>query len=67
MRNPWRAKNPWMSMWLSSANVVWNTARVHAQRNASSLASKGYEDMLRAWTAAWMPPREAKRRRTRTR
>ena len=30
MRNPWTTKNPFMSVWLSSANKVANTARGQA-------------------------------------
>ena len=30
MRNPWLARNPWMSMWMSGANTVFHTWRAHA-------------------------------------
>jgi hypothetical protein len=67
MRNPWLRKNPWMSMWLSGANVVFNTARAHAHRNAAKMMSEGVEQALRAWSAALAPPRTPKRKRSRSR
>ena len=48
MRNPWLRKNPWMSMWLSGANVVMNTARAHAQRNATTMMSRSVVGTLSA-------------------
>jgi hypothetical protein len=30
MRNPWLARNPWMSMWMSGANTIFHTWRAHA-------------------------------------
>ena len=65
MRNPWLRKNPWMSMWLSGANVVLNTARAHAHRNAARMMSESVEQTLRAWSAGSTPPRVQRRKRTR--
>ena len=59
MRNPWLRKNPGMSMWLSGANVVMNTARAHAQRNATTMMSRSVEQTLRAW--GWPAPARRKR------
>ena len=65
MRNPWLAKNPWMSTWMSGANTVGNIARAHASRNAARLMSESVEQMVRFWGAAAAPP-PAKRRRKRS-
>ena len=34
MANPWLKKNPFMSMWLSGANSIANTARVRIAAEA---------------------------------
>ena len=59
MTNPWLKKNPFMSMWLSGANVVMNTARAHAQRNATTMIPRSVEQTLRAW--GWPAPARRKR------
>ena len=48
-----------MSMWLSGANVVMNTARAHAQRNATTIMSRSVEQTLRTW--GWPVPSRRKR------
>ena len=53
MSNPWLKKNPFMSMWLSGANSVANSARgqlaAEAKRQSSAAITKATSDMLGAW------------------
>jgi hypothetical protein len=68
MSNPWMKKNPFMSMWLSGANTVANTARgrfaAQAKRQSTAAITKATSDMLGVWpgfvTAA--PPKRKKTR-----
>ena len=57
MRNPWLARNPWMSLWMSGANTVFHTWRAHAVNAASRT--------LRAQVNATAPASGSRRRRTR--
>ena len=54
MKNPWLKKNPFMSMWLSGANTVLNSARGRAtaegKRQAAGLMAEGNRQMVRFWT-----------------
>jgi len=69
MPNPWLKKNPFMSMWLSGANSVANTARVRiaaeAKRQTTAAVTKATSDMFSIWTSAMTPPAAPKRRRKR--
>jgi hypothetical protein len=78
MRNPWLAKNPWLSLWMSGANTAFgtwrahatsaaNAAHAHAQRRVARAASEGLDQMLGAWLPAPPAATARKRRRTRTR
>jgi hypothetical protein len=53
MSNPWMKKNPFMSMWLSGANSIANTARgritAEAKRQSTAAITKATSDMLGAW------------------
>lgn len=53
MSNPWLKKNPFLSMWLSGANVVASAARgriaAEAKRQSSAAISKATSDGLGAW------------------
>jgi hypothetical protein len=53
MSNPWMKKNPFMSMWLSGANSIANTARgriaAEARRQSSTAITKATSDMFGAW------------------
>ena len=68
MSNPWSKKNPFMSMWLSAANSVANTARVRitaeAKRQSSAAVTKVTTEMFGARPASAAP---AARRRKRNR
>jgi hypothetical protein len=56
MKNPWLKKNPFMSMWLSGANTVLNSARgratAEAKRQAAGMMAEGNRQMVRLWTGA---------------
>jgi hypothetical protein len=75
MRNPWTAKNPFMSAWLSAAHTVGNTARGHAtvaaQRQFAAMQADAAKQVADFWSGAWMLPTAAaptaqkKKRRTR--
>lgn len=58
MKNPWTRKNPFLSMWLSSANAVAGSARGHA----TAAAKRGATAF---WSAALAPPKAAKKKRRR--
>lgn len=53
MSNPWLKKNPFMSMWLSSANAVVGSARgkvvAEARRQSKAAASKVTTDIFNMW------------------
>ncbi len=67
--NPWLKKNPFMSMWLSGANTVANTARAHAtasvKRQSRAAAHQATQDVLSFWTGALANPLAAKKKRAR--
>jgi hypothetical protein len=56
MSNPWLKENPFMSMWLSSANSLANTARAnlarHVKRQSSAAMNKASRDVISFWTGA---------------
>jgi hypothetical protein len=67
MSNPWLKKNPFMSMWLSGANRVANTARgkvtAEAKRQSAAAVSKATTEMLGAWAGATGGAPKRKKRR----
>jgi hypothetical protein len=69
MSNPWLKKNPFMSMWLSGANSVGNSARgriaAAAKRQSTAAVNKAASDMFSIWTAAMAGSTAPKRRRKR--
>jgi len=69
MSNPWLKKNPFMSMWLSSAHSIANTARAHAtsavKRESAAAVNKATKDMFGLWTGALPAARTTKRRKKR--
>lgn len=70
MSNPWLKKNPFMSMWLSSANSVANTARAkltsQAKRQTTTAVNKASQDIFGLWVdamgSAAKPTRRKKRK-----
>ena len=69
MSNPWLKKNPFMSMWLSGANSVANSARgrvaAEAKRQSTTAMSKATNDMFSLWTGAIASAPAPKRKRKR--
>lgn len=69
MSNPWLKKNPFMSMWLSSANSVASSARgriaAEAKRQSTTAVNKATSDMFTLWTDAMTGSIAPKRRRKR--
>ncbi len=68
MSNPWLKKNPFMSMWLSTANRMAGTLRGQAaaqvKRQATAAATEATRESLKLWTDAVKPAAaRAKRRR----
>lgn len=57
MKNPWTAKNPWMSAWLSGANTIMNTARGHAtheaHRRLQSAMTQQAKQAADFWASVW--------------
>jgi hypothetical protein len=69
MSNPWLKKNPFMSMWLSGANSVANSARARiaaeAKRQSTTAVNKAASDMFTIWTNAMTGSTVSKRKRKR--
>ena len=69
MSNPWLKKNPFLSMWLSGANSVANSARgkiaAEAKRQSTTAITKATNDMFSLWTGAMTSATTAKRKRRR--
>lgn len=67
MTNPWLKKNPFMSMWLSGANSLANTARVRlaaeAKRQSKAAVTKATNDMFAAWPGSSRPATPKKRKK----
>jgi hypothetical protein len=66
MRNPWTTKNPFISMWLSSANRVAASARGQAAaaavRQTKAVQAEAAKQMIDFWTGKSPPPPAAKRK-----
>ena len=66
MSNPWLKKSPFMSMWLSGANSVSNSARgriaAEAKRQSTTAVNKAASDMFSIWTEAMTGSTAPKRR-----
>ncbi|NUX57778.1 hypothetical protein FSB65_31005 [Paraburkholderia sp. JPY418] len=58
MKNPWTKKNPFLSMWLSGANTLANSARVRTTAAVKSGVSA-------FWSAALAPPKPRRKRKNR--
>ncbi len=53
MRNPWTSKNPFMSLWLSSANKVAGSARGQATAAAKREIASAQADMAKQVVDFW--------------
>ena len=69
MTNPWLKKNPFMSMWVSSANAAFGATRGQVAAlqglQSSALARQAAQDVFDLWLNAI--PRPASQRRQRRR
>ena len=69
MSSPWLKKNLFMSMWLSGANSVANSARsklaTEAKRQTSTAINKATSDMFSYWVGATTGASAPKRRKKR--
>jgi hypothetical protein len=56
MSNPWLKKNPFMSMWMSSANRVAGSMRGRvageAKRQSAQATRQAGNDWIKLWTGA---------------
>lgn len=68
MSNPWLKKNPFMSMWLSTANRMAGSLRgqatAQAKRQVTAAVTEATRESLKFWSGgAWRAAPKAKRRR----
>jgi len=67
MANPWTKKNPFMSMWLSSANSIMGSARAQAtaatKRQAAAAQAEATKQVLDFWSGKPAAPAAKKKRR----
>ena len=70
MSNPWLKKNPFMSMWLSTANRIGGSLRgqatAQAKRQVRAAVTEATNENIRLWSAAGLPP-VAKKKKPRQR
>jgi hypothetical protein len=68
MRNPWMAKNPFLSMWLSAAASMLGAAQGHAANAVRRQQQQWMNESAKAFTSLWAgttpPARSRKRRKT---
>lgn len=71
MRNPWTTKNPFMSMWLSSANRVAGSARGQAaaamKRQTKTVQADAAKQIIDFWTGKAAAPAPARKARKKAR
>ena len=69
MTNPWLKKNPLMSMWLSGAHSVANSARgqiaAEARRQSTTAINTAARDVFAVWADAMTGASAAKRKKRR--
>ena len=67
MSNPWLKKNPFMSLWLSSANRIAGSLRGQAtaevKRQVKAAATEATNENIKLWSAAVSAPAAKKARR----
>jgi len=70
MSNPWLKKNPFMSMWLSTANRIAGSLRsqaaAQAKRQVKAAVTEATNENIKLWSSAATPP-AAKKKATRKR
>ena len=67
MNNPWMARNPFLSMWLSAANSTLGAARGQAlsfaRQQQAAMMNEAGKAMFAFWTGAAAAPKSSKRKR----
>ncbi|MDE2515428.1 MAG: hypothetical protein KGL12_05340 [Rhodospirillales bacterium] len=63
LSNPWTKKNPFMSMWLSSANRLAHRARAQTANAAKQQAGEAARHAMRDWGRAWLAAVSPRRRK----
>jgi hypothetical protein len=67
MGNPWTKKNPFMSMWLSSANRAMGSARAQAtaatKREVAAVQAETAKQIVDFWSGKAAAPAAKKKRR----
>ena len=65
MRNPWTTKNPFMSLWLSSANKAMGSARAQvtaaAKRQLATAQAEAARQVVDFWSGTTKPPPSRKK------
>lgn len=71
MKNPWLAKNPFLSMWLSAGSSVLGAARGHAlnqvRRQQAAAMNEGARAVLAFWSGAALLQKSENRGRAKSR
>jgi hypothetical protein len=66
MANPWTKKNPFMSMWLSSANSAMGSARAQAtaatKRQVAAAQAESAKQIVDFWSGKAAVPAAKKRK-----
>ena len=69
MPNPWLKKNPFMSLWLSTANRIAGSVRGQAaaqvKRQVKTAATEATKENIKLWSAAATAPAAKKKSRKR--
>jgi len=63
MANPWTKKNPFLSMFLSGANVASGRARGLWTQQAKHNQATAMKRATRSWAELWTPTSGTKRKR----
>jgi hypothetical protein len=63
MTNPWTKKNPFLSMFLSSANAAAGRARGLWAQQAKRNQTTAVKQATRSWAELWTPASSTKRKR----
>ena len=65
MSNPWTTKNPFMSLWLSSANKAMGSARAQttaaAKRQLATAQAEAARQVVDFWSGTTKPPPSRKK------
>jgi hypothetical protein len=62
MARPWTKRNPFLSLWLSGANMVTSRARGQARAEMTKQQSALIKQTAHFWTGTWLAAQKPKRR-----